>query len=369
MDEKIINTASGIIFSNEGGYASVNRDDNGALSVGRLQWHGTRALNLCKRIVKALGEADTLRLISPELYREIGSARSWSHRTLGEEESEMLSSLLYTEVSRELQDEQARADVRSYLEHIASLGVTEEDALIFMADIENQGGAGASERIISAADGKDIDSLWRAAAADRVFCNYMSRRARVYYKLTGHPYGEQAYEGELYEIRYGDTLSAIAREYGLSVRAIQEENGITNPSFIRTGDLLRIPLHKVERADTTPDAPDTARTYVVCRGDTLSGIGAALGIAWRDIAEANGITPPYTIYAGQTLMLPSEEMGDGAQAPIEHTVVRGDTLSALARRYNTTIAAILNSNRARYRAMRADYIVVGWTLVIPRGVE
>ena len=71
MDEKIIARASEIIFSNEGGYASVNRDDNGALSLGRLQWHGTRALNLCKKIIRALGEEGVLRYISAEMYREI----------------------------------------------------------------------------------------------------------------------------------------------------------------------------------------------------------------------------------------------------------------------------------------------------------
>ena len=69
MNENIIKKASEIIFSNEGGYSSVNRDDNGAVSVGRLQWHGTRALNLLKKIVKALGEEKSLSFISEELYK------------------------------------------------------------------------------------------------------------------------------------------------------------------------------------------------------------------------------------------------------------------------------------------------------------
>ena len=51
MDKNTIQKTSEIIFANEGGYASVNADDNGAVSVGRLQWHGTRALNLLKKIV------------------------------------------------------------------------------------------------------------------------------------------------------------------------------------------------------------------------------------------------------------------------------------------------------------------------------
>ena len=44
-----------------------------------------------------------------------------------------------------------------------------------------------------------------------------------------------------------------------------------------------------------------ARTYTVKKGDTLSGIGAKLGIAWKTIASKNGIKSPYTIYPGQKL--------------------------------------------------------------------
>lgn len=44
-----------------------------------------------------------------------------------------------------------------------------------------------------------------------------------------------------------------------------------------------------------------SRAYMVKRGDTLSGIGAKLGVNWRTIASKNGISSPYTIYPGQKL--------------------------------------------------------------------
>ena len=43
------------------------------------------------------------------------------------------------------------------------------------------------------------------------------------------------------------------------------------------------------------------RAYVVKSGDTLSGIGAKLGINWQTIANKNGIRAPYVIYPGQSL--------------------------------------------------------------------
>lgn len=44
-----------------------------------------------------------------------------------------------------------------------------------------------------------------------------------------------------------------------------------------------------------------ARCYTVKSGDTLSEIGAELGVNWKDIAAKNGISSPYTIYPGQVL--------------------------------------------------------------------
>lgn len=45
----------------------------------------------------------------------------------------------------------------------------------------------------------------------------------------------------------------------------------------------------------------SAKVYTVKSGDTLSGIGAKLGVDWHAIASKNGIGAPYTIYPGQKL--------------------------------------------------------------------
>jgi hypothetical protein len=53
-----------------------------------------------------------------------------------------------------------------------------------------------------------------------------------------------------------------------------------------------------------PVTPPAAATYTVAAGDTLSGIGAKLGLDWRAIAAANGLISPYTLSLGQELRLP-----------------------------------------------------------------
>lgn len=47
-----------------------------------------------------------------------------------------------------------------------------------------------------------------------------------------------------------------------------------------------------------------------------------------------------------------------------HIVKRGDTLTKIAKRYDTTVGAIVANNRAKYPKMTANYIVVGWKLKV-----
>ena len=55
------------------------------------------------------------------------------------------------------------------------------------------------------------------------------------------------------------------------------------------------------------------------------------------------------------------------EASRTHTVVRGDTLSALAARYHTSVQRIVRDNRTRYPSITPDLIRIGWILEIRGG--
>lgn len=95
-----------------------------------------------------------------------------------------------------------------------------------------------------------------------------------------------------YIVKSGDTLSGIGAKLGVNWQSIASANGIKSPYTIYPGQKLIIP-----GGSSTP----SSRTYTVKSGDTLSGIGAKLGVNWKDIASKNGISSPYTIYPGQKL--------------------------------------------------------------------
>ena len=82
-------------------------------------------------------------------------------------------------------------------------------------------------------------------------------------------------------------------------------------------------------------------TYTVRPGNTLYAIAQFFGTSVREIAQANGLVCPYTIYPGQELVLPIEEI----RSPRYYVVRPGDTLSGIADRYGLEINNLLTLNR------------------------
>ncbi len=67
--DAVVSAAAQILYHNEGSYNSVNPNDNGAVSIGKLQWHGWRALALLRTITQA-DEQQAQELLGNTLYQE-----------------------------------------------------------------------------------------------------------------------------------------------------------------------------------------------------------------------------------------------------------------------------------------------------------
>lgn len=93
-----------------------------------------------------------------------------------------------------------------------------------------------------------------------------------------------------YIVKAGDTLSHIARSYGVSVQELIEANQLTS-TVIYPGQKLVIPGFEQE--------------YVVRSGENLSVIAQKFGLSAADLAEYNSISDPNRIQAGQLLTIPT----------------------------------------------------------------
>ena len=66
-----------------------------------------------------------------------------------------------------------------------------------------------------------------------------------------------------YTIRAGDSLSAIAAQYGISTATLMAANGITNPNLLTVGQIIVIPPPDLTTATTAVPTPGTAVPPVV----------------------------------------------------------------------------------------------------------
>ena len=105
-------------------------------------------------------------------------------------------------------------------------------------------------------------------------------------------------------VQRGENLFRIALRYGMTAQTIAAANGIANTNHIYVGQRLLIPGHG--NTPPTPGQPTpSGQTYTVRRGDTLSGIARRYGVSMWALARANGIRNPSFIYVGQVLRIPS----------------------------------------------------------------
>lgn len=105
-----------------------------------------------------------------------------------------------------------------------------------------------------------------------------------------------------YTVQPGDTLSGIAYRYGVSVDVIVAANNLSDRSTIYAGQSLVIPSSSSSSGTTTQP---TAGKYTVQSGDSLTSVAARFGISRQALAAANGISASSYLYVGQVLNIPS----------------------------------------------------------------
>ena len=161
-------------------------------------------------------------------------------------------------------------------------------------------------------------------------------------------------------VRHGDTLGAIAARHGVSVTSLAGVNGIRNADVLSVGRSLTVPSGLRSRG---PDA--MSGTYTVRPGDTLSAIAGRFGVSIGSIVRQNGLGSAHTIFSGARLRVArggdvtrqATQVANGSG----YTVQSGDTLGGIAARFGTSAATLARTNGIR----NPNIVAVGTRLRVP----
>jgi LysM repeat protein len=172
-----------------------------------------------------------------------------------------------------------------------------------------------------------------------------------------------------YVVRWGDTLTWIAQSHHIGLSRLARMNHRNPYAVLVAGTVLHVP-------GRTHSGPARA-TYTVQWGDTLSAIAARYHIGLRSLARANDLRPRGLLISGTTLRVPGHARAH-AHPPRRHRrthvhrrtgagwrgryrVHRGDTLTAIGRRFGVDLHRLARANGLRVHAL----LITGTHLRVP----
>ncbi|GAA2022198.1 hypothetical protein GCM10009819_00970 [Agromyces tropicus] len=168
-------------------------------------------------------------------------------------------------------------------------------------------------------------------------------------------------------VREGDTVSAIAERFGLATAEVLAENGLSWSSLIFPGQRLALPGGS---PSVVPEPDAGIARHIVAPGDTVSAIAAEYGLGVDVVLSANGLSRTSLIFPGQSITIPGGAGASGGPAgraqagagdPGEsHEVVAGDTLIGIGDRYGVGLDRLLELNDLT----RESIIVPGQRIVV-----
>jgi len=186
-------------------------------------------------------------------------------------------------------------------------------------------------------------------------------------------------------VEYGENISMIAQKYHVPIETICQLNQMSQEDYIFPGQRLKIKASDKVLQETAEFSTDNynqqnktddevitssqekvfqAVYYEVKSGDTLWSIAQNYGVSMESILAVNYLTNKDVLSVGQKLEIPAiggATKNNDAIRTIEYTVVKGDTLWNIAKKYDVRMHEIISINQLK----NITKLSVGQKLNIP----
>lgn len=158
-------------------------------------------------------------------------------------------------------------------------------------------------------------------------------------------------------VQPGDSLSAIAVRYGVTMSELAAANGISNSNHVWVGQQLMIPNGSGGGSSwSATSTASSGATVTVGRGDSLSLIASIHGMTVQELMDLNGLANPNHVWVGQQLQVYGRATSTNAASSsvdtssvetgntLYHVVQPGESLSAIAVHYGVAMQSVMDFN-------------------------
>jgi hypothetical protein len=166
-------------------WTSVNYND--PITIGMMQWYGTRAAALLNRVKDEMPAAyvQLASSLRSDLESHVASAGYWDTRYLTKAEGNSIITVFKEEQNHVIQENQAIADFEGYIATLEGWGMSQSypKPLIFAMSMYHQSPASAGQVIATAGGSADLDMIYGVCMNHGVLGRYRNRYNTVYQRL------------------------------------------------------------------------------------------------------------------------------------------------------------------------------------------
>lgn len=145
----------------------------------------------------------------------------------------------------------------------------------------------------------------------------------------------QTNDGPIYIVQSGDTLSSIAMRFNVSLEDLMDANNISNPNLLSAGQELVVPgLEGVS---------GILQTETIQFGDSYRSLIRRTQVREEMLRKLNRLVSPNELYVGTSLIVPQQP--DEPQSTSRLTPATGETLLELAIRQGSDPWTLVHRNR------------------------